>query len=102
MQHIVKTTKQGMIKQTGIICSGDNQTVRCILLNELKKSIKNPAYFTDIVVMGSISANCIKLIEEINAMSLLHQIENLSQFGTGLTHEFGDEAIHLYGVQGKS
>ena len=49
MQHIIKPSEKGMIKNARVICSGNNQTMRVILFNHDQKAIQNPPDLSNIV-----------------------------------------------------
>lgn len=95
MQHIFKPPEKGVIKKARVVRCSHDHAVGTVLFDKLEERIQNPAHLSHIVIHGPFRTNCIEFVKEVNTVGRLDQVEDLAVLGTGLSHEFGDQAIYL-------
>src|SRR5574344_1204042 len=95
MKHIVKTTKQRLIKHFLIVRCRKNETVRIIFFHEFKERIKDTAHFTNFIIIRPVSSDRIKFIKQIYTAFCINLVKYSAELCTRFTHELGNKAIHL-------
>src|ERR1035437_3446767 len=91
--HVIKASEQGMVQEIGMVCSCNNQALRCVSFEQLQERVQHPANFSDVIWLIAMCPQRVELVEEINAAGLPDGFEDRSELCRGFTHEFRDQAF---------
>ena len=97
MQHVVEASKQSRIEKVGMVGGGDDEAVRAVLLDHLKKAVQHPSDFAHIVCKAALRADGVELVEKNRCREFGRwRRKSASQLRGRLPHELRDEAVESH------
>ena len=77
LDYVIEAPEQGVVQNLWVIGRGNDQTVRLIMFNHLKKAVENASNLPNIVSHSTLRSDGIEFVEEVDSSHLRHCIEYL-------------------------